>query len=30
MVELEKGFILDTKIDGFYPKNRLKMKLWKK
>jgi hypothetical protein len=30
MVEIEKDFILDMKKDGFYPKNRLRRKLWKK
>jgi hypothetical protein len=30
MVEIGKDFILDTKRDGFYPKNRLRRKLWKK
>jgi len=30
MVEIEKDFILNTKRDGFYPKNKLRRKLWKK
>jgi len=30
MIKIEKDFILDIKRDGFYPKNRLKRKLWKK
>jgi len=30
MVEIEKDFILNTKRNGFYPKNKLRRKLWKK
>jgi hypothetical protein len=30
MLKIDKDFILDTKRDGFYPKNRLKRKLWNK
>jgi hypothetical protein len=30
MLEIDKDFILDTKRDGFYPKNKFKSKLWKK
>jgi hypothetical protein len=30
MVEIEKDFIQDTKRDGFFPKNILRKKLWKK
>jgi len=28
--KIDKDFILDTKRDGFYPKNKLKSKLWNK
>jgi hypothetical protein len=30
MVEIKKDFILDTKRDGFYHKNKMRRKRWKK